>query len=52
MRITYTIWQGSLLKGQLNAKTMKEVIAVIADLNESKPTLKFEYLVHKIEQVA
>jgi hypothetical protein len=52
MKITYTIWQGSLNKGRLTAKTMKEIIALIDELNGGKPTLKFEYLVHKIEQVA
>jgi meiotically up-regulated gene 157 (Mug157) protein len=52
MKITYTIWQGSLLKGTLTAKSMKEIIAIVDELNESKPTLKFQHMVHKIEQVA
>jgi hypothetical protein len=52
MKITYTIWQGSLLKGTLTASSMKEVVAVIDELNAVKPSLKFEYLVHEIEQVA
>ena len=52
MKITYTIWQGSLMKGRLTAKSMKEIIALIDELNESKPNLKFEYLVHEIKQVA
>ena len=52
MKITYTIWQGSLRKGRLTAKSMKEIIALIDELNEGKPPLKFEYLVHQIEQVA
>ena len=52
MKITYTIWQGSLLKGRLTAKSMKEIIALIDELNENNPKLKFEYMVHEIEQVA
>ena len=52
MTITYTIWQGSLNKGRLTAKSMKEIIALIDELNESKPNLKFDYLVHEIKQVA
>ena len=52
MKITYTIWQGSLLKGRLIAKSMKEITTLIDELNEGKPSLKFEYLVHEIEQVA
>jgi hypothetical protein len=52
MKITYTIWQGSLMKGRLTAKSMKEIISLIDELNEGKPSLKFEYLVHEIEQVA
>ena len=52
MKITYTIWQGSLIKGCLTANSMKEIITVIDELNESKPPLKFEYLVHEIKQVA
>jgi hypothetical protein len=52
MKITYSIWQGSLQKGTLIANSMKEIITLIDELNEVKPPLKFEYLVHKIEQVA
>ena len=52
MKITYTIWQGSLNKGRLTANSMKEIIAVIDELNEGNPPLKFEYLVHEIKQVA
>ncbi len=52
MKITYTIWQGSLMKGRLTANSMKEIITVIDELNDSKPPLKFEYLVHEIKQVA
>jgi hypothetical protein len=49
MKITYTIWQGSLLKGTLTAKNMKEIVALVDELNEVNPRLKFEYLVHEIE---
>ncbi len=52
MKITYTIWQGSLMKGRLTANSMKEIITLVDELNESKPPLKFEYLVHEIKQVA
>ena len=52
MNITYTIWQGSLLKGRLTAKSMKEITTLVDELNESNPRLKFEYMVHEIEQVA
>jgi len=40
------------MKGRLTANSMKEIITVIDELNESKPPLKFEYLVHEIKQVA
>jgi hypothetical protein len=50
MQITYTIWQGSLLKGTLTAKNMKEIVALVDELNEVNPKLKFEYLVHEIEK--
>ena len=53
MKITYAIWQGSLMKAHsLTANSMKEIITLIDELNESKPNLKFEYLVHEIKQVA
>jgi hypothetical protein len=40
------------MKGRLTAKSMKEIISLIDELNEGKPSLKFEYLVQEIEQVA
>jgi hypothetical protein len=52
MKITYTIWQGSLMKGRLTASNMKEITSLISELNEGNTTLKFEYMVHEIEQVA
>ena len=48
MKISYTIWQGSLNKGRLIATSMKEITAIISELNEGNPPLKFEYLVHEI----
>jgi hypothetical protein len=50
MKLTYTIWQGSLMKGRLTAKSMKEIIALVDELNEGNNSLKFEYLLHTIEQ--
>ncbi len=50
MKFTYSIWQGSLQKGTLTATSMKEIITLVNELNEANPPLKFEYLVHKIEQ--
>jgi len=52
MKITYSVWQGSLMKGTLTADSMKDIVKVIDELNSASPKLKFEYLVHKIEQVA
>jgi hypothetical protein len=52
MKITYSIWQGSLQKGTLTANSMKEIITTVKDLNEGNTSLKFEHMVHKIEQVA
>ena len=53
MKITYTIWQGSLMKGTLTANSMKEIIATMKDLTDGNTSsLKFEHMVHKIEQVA
>ena len=53
MKITYAIWQGSLMKGHsLTADSIKDVVKTIDELNAVNPKVKFEYLVHKIEQVA
>ncbi len=48
MKISYTIWQGSLNKGRLTATSMKEILTIINELNEGNPSLKFDYLVHEI----
>lgn len=50
MKLTYTIWQGSLNKGTLTASNMGEILSLVDDLNQGNPTLKFEYLLHSIEQ--
>jgi hypothetical protein len=54
MKITYTIWQGSLVKsGELIAKSTEEINTQIAELNSLKAgstqALKFEPFIHKIE---
>ena len=38
------------MKGRLTAKSMKEIIALVDELNEGNKTLKFEYMIHTIEQ--
>ena len=48
MKLTYSIWQGSLMKGCLTANSMKEIITLVNELNEGKQSLKFEYLIHEI----
>ena len=52
MKITYSIWQGSLYKGTLTATNMKEVIATVKDLNEGNTSVKFDHMVTNISQVA
>jgi hypothetical protein len=50
MKITYTVWQGSLNKGRLTASKMSEVIDTIKELNTLGDKLKFEALVHTVEE--
>jgi hypothetical protein len=51
MKITYSIWQGSLMKGHsFTASKMSEVADTIKDLNSTGEKLKFEYFITKIEQ--
>ena len=51
MKITYSIWQGSMLKGiNFTATTMNEVNKVIDELNSSEPKIKFESFISKLEQ--
>jgi hypothetical protein len=52
MKITYSIWQGSLYKGTLTATNMKEVIATVKDLNEGNTSVKFDHMVTSISLVA
>jgi hypothetical protein len=52
MKIIYSIWQGSLYKGTLNATSMKDVIATVKELNEGNTSVKFEHMVNNISQVA
>lgn len=51
MKITYSIWQGSLIKGTgFTASSMKEVLKTIDELNESGLKPKFEAFISKVEQ--
>jgi uncharacterized protein (UPF0335 family) len=51
MKITYSVWQGSIIKGQgFTAKTMKEVMKTIDELNETGVKPKFEAFISKVEQ--
>jgi hypothetical protein len=51
MKITYSVWQGSIIKGSgFTAKTMKEVMKTIDELNETGVKPKFEAFIYKVEQ--
>lgn len=51
MKITYSIWQGSLIKGTgFTASSMKEMLKTIDELNEGGLKPKFEAFVSKVEQ--
>jgi hypothetical protein len=51
MKITYSVWQGSLMKGlNFTATTMKEVNKTIDELNETGAKPKFEAFISKVEQ--
>ena len=51
MKITYSVWQGSIIKGSnFTANTMKEVMKTIDELNETGAKPKFEYFISKVEQ--
>jgi hypothetical protein len=51
MKITYSVWQGSIIKGTgFVATNMKDVAKVIDDLNSTGAKPKFEYFVSKVEQ--
>lgn len=51
MKITYSIWQGSLVKGHgFTASKMSEVEATIKELNSTNISPKFEAFISKIEK--
>ena len=51
MKITYSVWQGSIIKGSnFTANTMKEVMKTIDELNETGAKPKFEAFISKVEQ--
>jgi hypothetical protein len=51
MKITYSVWQGSLIKGSnFTANTMKEVMKTIDELNETGVKPKFEAFISRVEQ--
>lgn len=51
MEITYSIWQGSLIKGRgFTASSMKEVEKTINELNETGAKPKFESFITDIKQ--
>ena len=51
MKITYSVWQGSLIKGtRFTASSMKDVAKVIEDLNSTGVSPKFEYFITQVEQ--
>ena len=51
MIITYSVWQGSLIKGSnFTANTMKEVMKTIDELNETGAKPKFEAFISRVEQ--
>lgn len=51
MKITYSIWQGSQIKGSgFTANNIQDVVNTIEELNKAKPVLKFEYHISKLEQ--
>jgi len=51
MKITYSIWQGSQLKGiGFTASSIKDVVKTIEELNSVKPQIKFSYFISKLEQ--
>ena len=51
MKITYSVWQGSIIKGHgFTANSMKEVFKTIDELNEGGIKPKFEAFISKVEQ--
>jgi len=51
MKITYSVWQGSIIKGsKFTATNMKDVAKVIDDLNSTGVKPKFEAFISLVEQ--
>jgi hypothetical protein len=53
MKITYSVWQGSIIKGAgFTASSMKDVVKTIDELNELGKGAKFEAFISNISQEA
>ena len=51
MKITYSIFQGSIIKGHgFTASKMSEVADTIKELNSTNQSPKFEAFISKVEQ--
>ena len=51
MKITYSVWQGALIKGsRFTASSMKDVVKTIEDLNSTGAKPAFEYFITQVEQ--
>jgi hypothetical protein len=51
MKITYSVWQGSIIKGSgFTANKMSEVMDTIKELNSADVKPKFEAYISKVEQ--
>ena len=51
MKITYSVWQGSIIKGiGFTASSMQDIEATIKDLNSTNVRPKFEAFISKVEQ--
>jgi hypothetical protein len=49
MKITYSIWQGSIIKGSgFTASKMSEVEDTIKELNSTNAQPKFEYFISRV----
>ncbi len=51
MKITYSVWQGALIKGsRFTASSMADVVKTIDDLNSTGAKPAFEYFISQVEQ--
>ncbi len=51
MKIRYSVWQGSLIKGTgFIASNMKDVVKTIDELNSTGANPKFEAFITQVEQ--